>query len=135
MAPIKDSITALREFRDRVIIYCANSTYWAATNVTLSAEVPSIGEYVSVLAGVNVLDLRIGVKDKGSIQTLRDGQEIVVTSEPGIRICNGQTFSSNYAVDKYGRSHILSELNKAQQSTAAGYDASKLGYLLFFSDI
>ena len=134
MAPIKDNITSLREFKDRIIIYCANSTYWAATNVTLSAEVPSIGEYVSVLAGVNILDLRIGVKDRGGIQRLRNGEEIVVTSEPGLRICNGQTYSSNYAVDAYGRSYVLNELQKAQQSTAAGYDPNKLGYLLFFSD-
>jgi hypothetical protein len=134
MMPIKDSITALREFKDRMVIYCANSTFWVATNVSLAAEVPSIGEYVSVLPGVNSLDLRVGVKDKGSIHRLPDGREIVVTSEPGLRICNGSSFSENFAVDANGRSFVLSELQKAQQRTAVGYDPNKLGYLLFFSD-
>jgi len=134
MAPIKDHITALREYKDRFVIYCANSTYWCATNVTLSAEVPEIGEYIAVLSGVNNLDLTTGVKDPGSIHRLQDGREIVVTSEPGLRICNGQAYSENYAVDPQGRSYVLDQLQKAQQRTAAGYDRNKLGYLLFFSD-
>ena len=134
MAPVKDRITAIREFKDRIVIYCANSSYWCATNVSLSAEVAETGEYVAVLSGVNLLDAKIGVLDLGSITRLPDGKEIIITSEPGLRICNGYQFSENLAVDSDGRSYVLSELLKAQQRTAAGYDRNKLGYILFFSD-
>ena len=134
IAPIKDKIIHFSEFKDMLLIYCSNSTYWIATNTTLAMEVPDIGEYVSVISGVNLLDEKIGVFDAGSVQKIPNGIDIVFTNEPGVRTCNGGRFGQNFAVDNQGRSMVLNDLQKTQQKTASGYDANKLGYLIFFSD-
>ena len=131
--PVKDTVRDIREFSDRFVVYCANRSYWGNFTVSTPVEIPEVGEFVAVLGNLNILSKTIGIMDKSSIEKLPDGSEQVVTSEPGVRICNGSAFGPNLAVDQAGKPLVLNELEKAQKTVATGYDQNKLGYMLFYS--
>lgn len=129
-SPLKDAVTSLQEFPDRLIIFCSSSTLWAPTNVSQTIPVGDTGLFVTTLAYVDVADKVIGVKDPSSIVTLPDGIQIVITNEPGVRIFDGIRYGPNLALDPEGRSYVLADLQKLQSAVAAGYEP-QLGYLIF----
>ena len=131
--PTKQGVVEMEEFPDKVVIYCTNSTRFTPTNISMKVEEPAVGESIPVITGVNMLDPRIGLKDPGSIQPLKDGKQVIITSEPGVRIFDGKRYSEDFSLDSEGRGYIKEDLQKLQAAVATGYE-EKLGYLVFGSD-
>ena len=57
---IKDNITTLREYPDRLIVFCKNSTHEIPLNNFQIEEISSIGVSITTIVGQNVVDTSIG---------------------------------------------------------------------------
>ena len=129
---VKDSIMALKEFPDKIIVFCSSSTQRIQTNTT-NQVINDIGTTVSVISGLKMISNTIGIKNKGSIAVMPDGNMIMITSEPAIRIFDGFRFGDNLARDEEGKGHIQNDLERYQAVAAAGYDRL-YGYIMWVQD-
>jgi hypothetical protein len=123
-AYIKDNIVALREFPDRLIVYCKNSTHEIPLNNFQIEEISSIGVSLTTIVGQNVVDQSIGCADIGSIRAFGYGKEMMVTNDFGLRHFDGQQFTENLVQNR-----IMKEMLKMQPAFASSYDEEN-GYIL-----
>lgn len=123
-AYIKDSINAIREYPDRLIVFCKNTTHEIPLNNFQIEEISSIGVSITTIVGQNVIDQNIGVAGRGSIKPYGYGEEIMVTDDGGIRTFDGQRFSDNLVENR-----IMKEMLKMQSEFAASYDEEN-GYII-----
>ena len=131
--PVKDAIRKISEYPDRLVIYCTNSTRKIVTSDIREAKTPEVGELIAVITGVTIIDPDIGIKDRGGVRPIEGGREIVVTSEPGVRIFDGFKYSQNLLIDPDGKSFILKDIQRLQLQLASLYEP-KLGYVFWGSD-
>lgn len=94
---VKDGIRAFGEFPDNVAVYCINSTYSIPLNVTDNITLEEIGVSIEVLAGIVPADSTIGTVSRTNIANIELGNQVVITSEPAIRLFDGKSYSSNLA--------------------------------------
>lgn len=125
---VKDSIRAVKEFSDRLAVYCANSTTTVTTNTYSSVSIPTIGVEVAVVSSQNVSDASIGVLDYGSIYPIDTDKHIMITNEPAIRVFDGYKYSDNLASQR-----IMNILRSLRSTTSAVYIPNK-GYSLWGCD-
>lgn len=122
----KDIVRLIREYPDRLVIFCAGSTHAVPTNVFDEEEVPEIGEVVAVVSGKFTVDHGIGLLDHGSVQQITHGRERMITNEFAVREFDGKAYSKiDYS---YGR--LRKKLMKLENSTASGYNR-ETGYLVW----
>jgi len=129
-----DDIVALVLAENRFVILCGNRTWFGPTNISEMITVPTAGEVVAVLGGVDILDGNIGCHDWGSIQQVGTGEYQMITSEPGgrgLRKFNGFSFGPNQVMDEpTGIKKFVKDLRRLQQATASLYDGL-WGYVWF----
>ena len=113
---LKDQIIKPSEFPDSLAIYCAHSTTTIPTNTWTTYNVNGVIS-VQLISGQNVVDHQLGIRDFGSMVKLPNGQDWLLTSEPAVRIFNGQEFSDNIAKDR-----MMSVLETFQPAVAVMYD-------------
>ena len=128
---IKDSIKGMSEFPNLLIIYGASSIWRTQINVQQFVEESRVGQVVSVMSGLGIVDGSIGLHDKSGIKRINKGVEIIVTSEPGIRMFDGRSFSEELTIDSEGRSYIKSEIQKMRSGFAIAYEPNLLGVMLW----
>ena len=126
---VKDSITAFGEFPDKIIIYCSKATYKIQTNVTNQIK-DRANNIVAVISGISVIDGTIGIKYKGAIKTLENGDQIMMTSEPSIRMFNGLRYSPSLSEDEDGKGMIQEDIQTLQNVVSTGWDRL-LGFILW----
>lgn len=129
LTSFNDTVQHLSEFPDRLIVYCSHSTHGVPINTFDTVTVPEVGELVATLAGQNIIDHNVGLKDFGSVQKIDKGRERLMTSEPAYREFNGFEYSDNLAENR-----IMKKLDKLQAATASAY-SRETGYLLWGKDV
>ena len=120
-----DSISHISEFTDRLIIYCSHSTHAIPINTFDEIATPSVGEYIAVIAGQQVLDSNIGLLDYSSHQKIGKENDIFVTNSAEVRVFNGYKYSNNLA-DK----RIMKKIRKLKSDVASSY-STITGYMLY----
>jgi hypothetical protein len=128
LAHIKDGIRAIKSLLDKIVVYGYNSTNIIPTNTYSSVTYNELGVFVAVVPNVTTIDEVVGCVAHGSIQKLENGNHILVTNEPAIRIFNGTTYSDNLATKK-----MMNILKTLQQSMMSMY-SSLTGYLFWGTD-
>jgi len=118
---VNDAIQSLEEFPNRIVAYCAKSVYAGPTNTSTPFSVPSTGQFINVLNGMQPQEANIGVLDWGSIVDVDTGKQIVVTSEPGVRVFDGFTFGPNLAETQEGYELVMNYLRGWVRATASAY--------------
>ena len=121
-APIEDRITGLESFPEQTIVYASRATWRINTNTSNIVRIPEVGEAIAVISGIALADGDIGILDDGGIQQVEKGQQIVITSEPGIRIFDGFNYSENLVIDRNGRPMFLDDLEDLHALYASAYD-------------
>jgi len=132
-ASVKDAIRHMAEFQDKLILYCANSTRKIATNIYSEIRLPEVGEVVSSLSSVSLVDPDVGIKDIGGVMDIGGGRQMVVSSEPAVRMFDGNGYSQDLTVDSEGKGFVSKMISKLQMSLASAYDPD-IGYILWGSD-
>jgi hypothetical protein len=92
---VKDQIMSINNMPDRTIVYAKKSTTTIPLNVTSSVNIEDIGISIPIIAGQTELKNGLGIKYKNSIKNLDDGNHILITNEPALRVFNGQQYSDN----------------------------------------
>ena len=114
----KDAIKKLKEFPDKVIVYCLGTTHEIPTNTYEFDEVQETGELTAVVSGQNVVDHSIGISDLGNVVSINNGLDCVITSEPEVRFFDGSKYHDSLSVYK-----INKILRKMHTSYSLSYDA------------
>lgn len=114
---VQDAIIEMSEVGDYLSIKCIRTTRALPLNTFTSYELESIGTAIIKSAGNFMVDENIGVKNYGGVCKIDRKQQIVITSEPGIRIFNGQEYGDNLATDR-----IIKDLEKMKAGYACCYD-------------
>jgi uncharacterized protein YkvS len=127
---LDDSMTAFANFPDMCVLYCSRSTKRIPVNISSQIIVPGTNAVVTVISGVTSVDAEIGCLDFGGIRDIGEGQQILVTSEPGVRIFDGYRYSQNLAIDGSGNGYMLNELRLLQAALASSYDPIE-GYVIW----
>jgi len=130
--PVKDSIQAIKEFQERIIIYCSLSTHYIPTSSLTLTKVPEVGEVIATIRGVYEIDPDTGIKDQSCIQRIEGGAQIVMTSKGAIKVFDGHKYGDNLAVDKEGKGYIQRDINLMQPVVAVGYNEI-YGYMIWGS--
>lgn len=130
---LDDSLTHFSHFPDMCVLYCATSTKRISINISNSKTVPGTLAVVTNISGVTSVDSEIGCLDFGSIRNIDIGRQILVTSEPGVRVFDGYRYSENLAIDEKGNGHMMNSLRELQAATASSYDPNE-GYILWGTD-
>lgn len=129
-SPIQDRIQGLEEFPEQTIVYGSKSTWRINTNTTNLVAIPEVGEIVALISGVALVDGDIGIIDDGGLQTIDNGEQVVITSEPGIRVFDGYKYGENLAIDKEGRPMFLDDLEALHKVYATAYDKT-MGFIFW----
>jgi hypothetical protein len=124
---IKNGIKSLKKMPDKVVVYSQKSTSIIPVNVTNSISIENLGVDVTVLAGQTEIDNNIGVIAEQSICSLENGNHILITNEPAIRIFNGEQYGPNLAYPYFQK--ILSNLGPNIMSSYNSLD----GYTFWVS--
>jgi len=133
---LPDDIQAIRQFSDRVLFYCSQSTWFISTNDFTTVVVKAVGEVVVVATGHWPL-ADIGVVDYGGIirldgiqksELMNGAGDFLVCSDGGVRICNGYEFSRDLSAGTIRKS-LLTHVARS-----AGHYDSINGVMLFRSD-
>jgi len=128
---VKDTIKKLQEMPDQLIIYCSNSTWREQTNSSQVITDERVGEAISILSGLSLVDSYVGIMDKQGVTDFATGKKLVITSEPGIRIFDGARYGPNLLYDEQGRSHINTEFEQFRYEITAYYEPNLYGLLIF----
>jgi len=128
---VKDAIKSLREFPSQLIIYCANSVWRTQINVVEFVEELRAGITVAIMSGLGTVDEFIGIMDKGGIKRIGDGIEVIITSEPGLRLFDGRQFSDDLTVDSEGRGHIKCDLQEFRSTFSMAYEPNIFGIIFW----
>lgn len=118
---VNDSMQSIQEFQDRIVIYCAKSVYAGATNTSTPFSIPTTGQFINVLNGMQPQEAHIGILDWGSIVDIDTGKQIVVTSEPGVRVFDGFKFGPNLAETGDGYELVMNYLRRWVRATASAF--------------
>lgn len=131
---VTDPVEYLLGLRDSVAILCAGRTWYAPTNSAQIIQIPTIGEVVAVIGGVDILDPAIGCDDFGSITEVGNGLFLMVTAESGVRglrTFNGYQYGPNLLEDaNLGVKRFVRDFQNLDRAGCALYDAN-VGYLYF----
>jgi hypothetical protein len=116
---IWDGVQSMRGKTDRVIIRGASSTYYTATNNFTDVGAAAVGESCAQLSDPALISNVIGSIGDGAVQEIENGAEIIITSEPAIRIFDGAEYGKNMALNKIQKS----DLQKMKQAFIGAYQA------------
>lgn len=114
---VQDAIMELSEVGDYLSIKCVHTTRALPLNTFTGIELTAAGTAIIKSAGNFMVDEHIGIKHYGGVCRIDRKQQIVITSEPGIRIFNGNEYGDNLAIDR-----IVKELEKMKVGYACCYD-------------
>lgn len=114
---VQDAIMEMSEIGDYLSIKCIHTTRALPLNTFNSFELPYTGSVIIKCAGNFMVDEHIGIKSYGGVCKVDRKQQIVITSEPGIRLFNGYEYGENLATDK-----IIKELELMKAGYACCYD-------------
>ena len=114
---VQDAIMEMSEIGDYLSIKCVHTTRALPLNTFTGIELTSAGTSIIKSAGNFMVDEHIGIKHYGGVCRISRKLQIVITSEPGIRIFNGNDYEENLATDK-----IVKELEKMKVGYACCYD-------------
>lgn len=114
---VQDAIMEMSEIGDYLSIKCIHTTRALPLNTFTSIELTSAGTAIIKCSGNFMVDEHIGIKHYGGVCRIDRKQQIVITSEPGIRLFNGLEYEENLAVDR-----IVKELEKMKVGYACCYD-------------
>lgn len=128
--PIEDRIQGVEAFPEQTIIYGSRTTWRVNTNTTNLVTIPEVGEVVALISGVASVDDSIGIIDDGGLATIELGEQVVITSEPGVRIFDGYKYGENLAIDQNGRPMFLEDLEAMHKVYATAYDKT-MGFLFW----
>lgn len=122
---IKDDIQFMKLFPDRIIAWSTGKTYYCPTNSPNEVVDEISGEVVATLPGFEELDADKGLFDRGSIQSIGNGNIQLLTSEPdriALRWFNGNSYSDDKAfVASLGQGRLSKDLQNLQHATASLY--------------
>lgn len=129
---IPNDIQALYLFKDVFVAWTSRQTWGGPVSVPNIVKLPKVGEIISLLPGVELIDGDIGCFDVGSIQAIGDGMVALYTSEPGsvgFRRFNGFKYGANEAViAELGQGRFETVIENTQNASASIYDGF-MGYL------
>lgn len=114
---VQDAIVEMSEIGDYLSIKCIHITRALPLNTFTSIDLPNAATAIIKSAGNFMIDEHIGIKHYGAVCRVDRKQQIVITSEPGIRIFNGLEYGENLATDR-----IVKELEKMKVGYACCYD-------------
>lgn len=114
---VQDAIIEMSEIGDYLSIKCVHTTRALPLNTFTGIELDSAGTSIIKCAGNFMVDEHIGIKHYGAVCRIDRKQQIVITSEPGIRIFNGSEYGDNLAIDR-----IVKILEKMKVGYACCYD-------------
>lgn len=103
---INDGIHSITEINRIAIIRCKNKTYIMNPQQGQSSSDPRIPEAVFILETPQLIDGSIGTSNEVSVAQMGTGREIVYTSEPALRVFDGQQYSDNLAQGKIQESDL-----------------------------
>lgn len=124
-----DGVQSMRAKEQYVLIRGATSVYMLQTANWSDVGDIRVGEVVAKLADPKEVSKVGGAIGRGAIQDLESGGEIVVTSEPEVRIWDGDKNSAGMSAGRVRKSLIL----RARPSFIAAYQ-SICGYFLWFRE-
>ena len=128
---IKDAITHMEEFPNRLIVFCSKKTYGGPVNESTQFAVKGTGSFVTTFNGFQLVDGNIGVRDWGSIRKPIHGKSILVTSEPAVREFDGYSYGQNLAEDEArGMEKVMNELRSWFRASGSCYHPD-LGYVIW----
>lgn len=130
---LDDALESFEHFPDQCILFCASSTKRISVNVSKQETVPGTNAVVTLITGVTTVDPEIGCLDFGSIRNIEEGRQILVTSEPGVRMFDGYGYGPNIALDSAGNGRMLDSLRTLQSALASSYDPIE-GYIIWGTD-
>jgi hypothetical protein len=125
IAQTKDNIRAFGQFIDRLVIYCANSTYFIPTNIIESVDLTELGISISVLSTLNIADTNIGIINSKTLCDVEQNKQILITNEPAVRIFDGTKFSDSLSSKRV--SNILNKLGTSFSTVYLPY----MGYIFW----
>jgi hypothetical protein len=116
---ITDGIQQLRSYPGKIIIRCTNSTWALVTSTSAQGGDTSLGEQYSVIGDPESIADTIGVIGDTSSKTIANGQELVWTTEPAIRLFDGYQYGENLA-----ENCVMSEVRKYMPDVKISYSPS-----------
>ncbi len=93
----QDAIYSITECGDSLSIKCAKSTRAISINQFNSYIIEQAGIAILVLIGQKMVDEKIGIKHHGAVCVIERSLQLVITSEPAIRIFDGNQYGENLA--------------------------------------
>jgi hypothetical protein len=128
---IDDAVHAINvDIPDKVIFFCANSTWGGQTNQGKTMELPSLGTYYAILQ-VKVIDAKLGCRARGSIQEVDEGVLELRCQDNSVRQFDGYRYGSDLTIDNTtGQDKIKNAFEESQMEDNSCY-TDRLGHIFW----
>ena len=126
---IKDSISHMIEFPNRLIVWTSKKTWGGPTNESTQLAIEGTGSFITIFNGVQLVDGNIGMRDWGSLQMPVHGRAFMLTSEPAWREFDGYSYGPNLAEVK-DMPAVMDELRSWYRASGSAYHPN-VGLLLW----
>lgn len=113
----QDAIYEISEVSNGLSVKCGHSTRAIPINQFGSYVIDAAGTAIITATGQSMVDERIGVKNFGGVLPIDRSKQLIVTSEPAIRLFDGASYGENLAIDR-----IQKVLESCQAAYAMSYD-------------
>ncbi len=122
---LKDKIQGLRTYPDSIVAYCSNSRWVTSTANPISDLQPDYGINNALLPNF-VLNDNIGCNHINSIAEVDVGEDILITSEPGVRFAN----NTKYGPKNLAAGQISETIKQLSTRVRAHYNPFS-GYIIW----
>jgi hypothetical protein len=127
---VEGGIQVIRKMPNRLIVITERSTWGGMTNKPQVMELPEFGEFYSILQ-TDIVDARLGVVDRGSIEEVDTGLLQMRCSDGSVRQFDGYKYGEDLTVDtETGQDKVKQDLAECWDSSTAIYGDS-IGYILW----
>lgn len=124
----KDSIQEMSEVSDTLSVKCTHSTRAIPINTFDNYIIPQVGTAIIKATGQFMVAENIGVKHFGGVCIIDTSRQLVITSEPGLRLFSGREYGPNLVTNR-----LETELQSWSASYATSYDPIN-GFMMWGKD-
>lgn len=127
----EDNVRRLKKYPDLLVIQCTRTTWTVPTNVPQIERTPAYGTVTQYLPTMRFID-NIGILHPKSAAEIDIGQELMITSEPAIRLFDGASYSEVNIADR----QVMKTIKRLTAVGAADYNHSpEGGYVIYGTEV
>jgi hypothetical protein len=126
---VEDAIQKILTIKNKIIVWCKGSTWYAPTTDAKILTLPEFGEAYATLV-FDIVDHAEGITDIGSIEKIKSDLYEMVMTDNSLRQFDGSAYSSDFTTNRLGQNIVKKDLDETKGMGLSCYD-NRIGHIIW----